>query len=361
MLTDTQKNTMMRTVAKDAGIETDLIDVQEIDSSLSYGEAKAELLGKFMRLNSNIDMIQIEKTEIDYQKEVLKLEAEVTANHKKDIEAIKKSTTPQIDKYFWAMRALIKTVVKSDELHSLILIGASALGKSFNTINALVTMGYTPDEDFVVVSSYITPLELYTLLHNNAEKIIIFDDLFKLFSNDISKGILMSALWAVTPHRIVQYTSSTSKLDIPKKFEFKGNILFLTNFFPKDFDALKTRCLWYEIKLSFADRVKICYEMCKKRKIPLHIMEWIEEEFDESYDLNLRTPIKVFNIFKHNPDNWKEIAKTQFVGDEELAIVKELLDKAVPVAEKILEYKRETGRSRRSYYRMVKKLRELRK
>lgn len=316
------------------------------------------LLRKYSKIYGDVEKSDVERAEIEQQKENIRLEKQAEQEHRKQIKKLKSEKKTNLDKHFWEAKALIKTVVNSDEIHSLILKGASALGKSYNTIKTLVDMGLELDEDFIVVNSYITPLELYHLFYENQDKTMIFDDIFKLFSNEKSKGLLMSALWSATEKRMVQYKSS--KLDIPKKFEFKGNIIFLTNKFPDNFKALKTRCLWYDIKIPFKQRIEMCYSICKIREIPMEVMDWIKSEFNESYEINLRTPIKIYNIYKENPEKWKQIAQTQFKSDEELSIVKDLVDSAITISEKISEYKKQTGKSRRSYYRRVKELTEMR-
>jgi len=358
MVTEKQAKTIANSVAKEVGIESDLIDTQKIDLSLGYLEAKEELLNQYAQLSTkaNITKDALLKNELQKAQSDKRYIKHLESEQRKEIEEIKNTTTTHINKHFAPIQELIKTMISSKEIHSLLLLGEPGLGKSFQAIYTLTQQNKRLNEDYIIISSYITPLQLYEMMYEHRDKIIIFDDVFKLMDNPICKGILMSALWSVTPTRIIQYYTSSDKRTAPDKFEFSGKVVFITNELPSNIVALKSRCLWYEIRLSFKERIKICYEMCKKRGIPQMIMEWIEQMFDESYDLNLRTPIKVHQIHQSNPSNWEKIAATQFEADPEIKIMNTLLKSGKPVKDQIREFQAETGRSRRHYFYLKKRL-----
>jgi len=355
MISPKQRQQIIGVVAREVGISTDLIDEHHIDSSLSYGEAKELLLDKYRVLQTDLKISkeQLEQQEAEMiSKEFKHLQTE----QQKEITNIKQKTNPEINKYFFKVQELIKTVVKSKTIHGLLLLGCAGIGKSFQVIYTLNKMGKKLEEDYIIISSYVTPMELFKVMYNNKDKIIILDDIFSTLKNDISRGLLMSATWSVIEKRVVQYISSTSKLEAPKKFEFTGKILFLTNQVPKDIEPLKSRWIWYDIRLSHKEKIKLCYELCKKKEIPLEIMDWIEETLDESYDVSMRTPLKVYDIYLSNEKDWKQLAKTQFSCDEDLKLVRELLNEPLTTNERIKKFTEECGKSRATYFRVAKQL-----
>src|SRR3990167_9633619 len=137
-----------------------------------------------------------------------------------------------IDEKFHDVRQLVKALINSKEINGLIVIGSPGLGKTTNVINELDANKLKENKDYVVFTGYMTPLTLYAQLYINQDKIIVFDDIMKLFDDDKNKGFLQAALWNPKGKRIVNYGSTSNKLEVPSKIEFKGKIIWCTNKFP---------------------------------------------------------------------------------------------------------------------------------
>jgi len=169
------------------------------------------------------------------------------------------------DNYFLELRDLIQVVAQGYE-HALIVVSKGGLGKTYVTLKELGRNG----NDFVYYNTYTTPLELYEFLYANAnDKLIVLDDVEGILTDRKSISILKSALWGINGKRIISYFSNTPMLKAPQQFMFNSRIIMLFNQFPLNgrfkpiMEALKTRCLYYEINFGYFTKLKILFEIAK--------------------------------------------------------------------------------------------------
>ena len=192
---------------------------------------------------------------------------------------------------------------------------------------------------------------------NKDNRIIVFDDIMKLFENELSKGILLSALWNPSGKRIVNYYSTTEKLTVPKTFEFNSKIIWCVNNLPEELQNIKSRCYFYEMAFNYKEKLNIMYEIAKLKKIPFEIIDFIKANTNEAYEnIDFRLPTKLFNIYKHHSKNWEKLAVSLLKPDENLQMVRELLSKSATVNEAVQEFIIETGKSRATFFRYKKEL-----
>ena len=84
--------------------------------------------------------------------------------------------------------------------------------------------------DFVYLNTYTTPLALYKYLYDNKDKLIVLDDVMGLFNNEKTLALLKSALWEVDGKRLITMNTTSRLLEgYPLIFEFKGQVIFLSN------------------------------------------------------------------------------------------------------------------------------------
>jgi hypothetical protein len=265
--------------------------------------------------------------------------------------------TPDIDRYFTTAKEYIRTLLKARHIHALILEGESGLGKSYVTVQTLTENGLKLNSDFIIINTYVTPLELHELLYKHSNKIIVFDDIANLFESSTSLGILLSALWSPTKKRIVSYLSSTNKLRAPLQFEFKGKIIILTNKLPQELETIKSRCFYLSLNFKFEERIKLIYEICKINRIPLEIADFIKEHTSAAHNLNFRLPFKLFEIYRQNGNNgWDKLALQQLEVSEERAILLDILKSGKSVRQQVLDWIERTGLSRATYFRYKRQL-----
>lgn len=296
------------------------------------------------------------KKEID-EKDIeatVKYVQEVEADFEKSIQELKGKTTNILDNYFKTVKENTEVLMKSEKINGYILRGGTAIGKSYGVIQSLAQFDLKNEENYIVLTSHITALELYQYLYKNNGKIIVCDDVMLLFKDDIKKGMLLSALWSPTGKRVVEYHTSSSKLKVPPKFEFTGKIIVICNNFPKELESLKSRCLYQDLVFNVKQKKEIICEICKLENIPMEIFDFIKENCDEStQNLNFRLPIKIHEIYKNKNENWRELALTQIEGEKKIYIIKGLLNSGKSKSEMLEDWEKATGLKRSRMYDYV--------
>jgi len=326
-------------------IEEDAIDWKSIlDSSMTEKE-NLEMLEEYLsKINPNhLELPTMGEISEEDARAMVKYVGEVNKEFESSIQEMKGKTTDVLEKYFSSVRKNTEILVNS-KIDGYILKGETAIGKSYAIIQTMARMGLKVEEDYVVLSSHITALELYHFLYRNNGKIIICDDVMSLFKDDIKKGMLLASLWNPTGKRIVEYHTSSNKLKVPPKFEFNGKVVIICNNFPKELESLKSRCLYQNLNFSVKQKKEIILEICKINKIPMEIFDFINLNCDETtQNLNFRLPIKLNEIYKHNPENWEELSLIQIEKDEKMEIMKSLMEKGLSRKEMFEEWREKSG------------------
>lgn len=330
------------------------------DSSLTVEENLKNIIG-------SEKTFRFDKGEMEYwdslaekeEKEYLKSLIE------RDLEAIKNSSSVELDKYYAKLKSMLNILVNNDEIYSLFLIGDIGTGKTFNTIRFLVERNIP----FEYVVGNISPLEMYHILYENKNGLIIFDDTQALIRNKQSLSILLSALWSATGHRIIEWRTTSRKLKAPSIFEFCGKIIFCLNEIPQDVDirTLLSRCFTYELSFDYYTMLKIMYEIAKlphkhlTKEERIMIVDFIRDNSSPATkDFNLRLQKKIEIIYRYDKENWKELALELLKPDSDLLLVKQLVEKNIKVKDAVKEWCELTGKSRRSFFYYKSKLEKVR-
>ncbi len=377
MLTEFQKKLLKKYVERqfnEANTDSQSFDLEaHIDNSLSYSENKKLITEKLKELGiitvekrySRISKKAIKEEEERMMLEQIKKQEEESRElQQKAIEKILKSP-PNIKKYFAIPRKLIYSFLspKQKDISGLILKSETGLGKSRMCMDIFNEKKWVLDKDYAVLSGYVTPLELFIFLYKNRDKkVILLDDIAKMFDNELSKGLLLSALWNPSGKRFVTYLSSTEKLvdedgnAIPRTFPINTKMIWCLNDLPNELENIKSRCYFYELKFNYKTKIRIIYEICKLEKIPIEIAHFIRDNTNEAYQIDFRLPLKLYGLYKTQKEDWQNLAKAILQPDEELLIIKEALSKYSSVNEAIQEFINKTGRSRATFFRRKKLL-----
>jgi len=337
---------------KKRGIEPDTIDIEAIwDSSLT----PEENYNKFKKIAGNQGEYQ--KDEVEYY-EKLAIEEErkyFMEQLRKHFEDLKKSTTPKLEEYYAELTQMVNTLVENNEIFSLFLVGKAGVGKTFNTVKALARKGV----DFQVILGNISPLELYHTLYsfNDEKSMLVFDDTQGLLANKQSMSLLLSALWSPTKERRVCWRTTSKKLKAPPQFVFKGKVIFIANRIPKYIAPTVSRCFCMEVNFNYYEILKIMLEIAKlphpklTKEERLMIWEWIRDNTDyTTKDFDLRLQKKIEIIYQHNKKNWKKLALKLINRDEELQLIKQLMESHRTVKSMVKEWTEKTGKSRRTFF-----------
>jgi len=358
----------LKKICKSYDIPDDLIDFEaRVDSKLSYEENEAHIKEFIEILASSQDNKKkiendkkVKKIEITDEKQeaerillenLRKEEQHTEQEFNKSLEKIKFESTEVLDKAFYTTRKIVETLIKSKNINGLIIKGESGLGKSYTCLKVFKDMGLRNKEEYDILASYCTPLELYNFLYENRDnKILLLDDIMKIFENELSIGILLSALWG-EGKRVVNYHTTSAKLTIPQSFIFNSKIIWCLNKLPRGLENIKSRCFFYTLEFDYKEKIMLLYELAKIRKIPLAVADFIYQNSDEmTPNLDFRLLLKVYDIKQNNVD-WEKIANSLLNKNEKLATAKKILMTGTYMKDMLKEWEEKTGLSPRQLYR----------
>jgi hypothetical protein len=198
--------------------------------------------------------------------------------------------------------------VKDGTVRAMIVTGPPGVGKSMSAIG------------------------LYSKLYHYSEKgnVVVFDDCDSVLLDDLSLNILKAALDS-SKKRTISWNTDSRMLrqeGVPDKFEFKAGAIFITNIkfenvrskkLQDHLAALESRCHYIDLQMD-TEREKVlrikqitqdgmldCYDFEGNEKE--EIIEYIMTERAKMRELSLRTVLKVADLRKSFPNNWKSMAE----------------------------------------------------
>lgn len=209
-------------------------------------------------------------------------------------------------------------MVIDGEIASAIVTGEGGLGKSFVVMKALKDKGLVEDEHFSVIKGFATPKALYSTLWTNKDKIIVFDDCDSVLKDPTAVNILKGALDSYDKRTVSWLQKGFMQTDIPNSFEFKGNVIFISNMSADKLDqAVKSRSITIDLSMSIEDKLERMrfilpsilpdYNMNLKKEV----MNFLNKYAYDALEFNVRTLqqcIKVAHSYNGSPE-WKEAAK----------------------------------------------------
>lgn len=136
---------------------------------------------------------------------------------------------------YWAEKVLEGTC------SGLAIVGPGGVGKTFAVEKLLEKRGINYEERGK--NSHITPLALYQTLYSHREEaLLLLDDIEHIYKQEVSVGLLRSALWGKKlPNgrrkRVVTYSTSKD-IKVPDRFEYKGGIVIIGNRIPRREDPI---------------------------------------------------------------------------------------------------------------------------
>lgn len=344
------------------GVDYDNIDLTMLfDSKLNITE-NLELIKEIGHISNLPDKEKVtnemkemeEKNLIEYQKQLKKEEDDF----KRKILAGK--TDEVFNNFFKGVYVKMDTINNSKKIHGLMVIGDAGIGKSFNIRSKLIKDGFTEmgKKKYVLQKGHITPLDFYHLGFENPDSVLIIDDIENILENKVSYSLLLAML-ETDNKRIVQYKTTSEKLEVSKFFEFKGKLIICLNRVPNThLDALNSRCYTERLSNSLKDKLELCYALARIENIPIEIVDYIKElaKPEHAIKIDLRLVQKLDEIRKNKSD-WKE--EFRKVIEDMKDIVRMIADSGIPYREQIEEFKRITGKSASSYDRIKRKLEKL--
>ena len=233
----------------------------------------------------------------------------------------------QLDKRLKGVETYVKGVASGD-VRSLIVNGHPGIGKTYSVAKFLDQYA---KGNFIILQGRVTLLALYSTLHafKNKGKVVVLDDVDSVFSDIQGLNILKAAMDTTTTRRI-HWASTTGKLNtmgLPDNFIFNGGVILISNVgfgggnsrLVTHLKALKDRSYCVPIADSGDDSLfkQICYMVLEGGLMTgLGValadqdmfLEYIDKNKDELNTISLRTVVKLVDIYKMNPADWKEMA-----------------------------------------------------
>jgi DNA-binding NarL/FixJ family response regulator len=250
--------------------------------------------------------------------------------HKTDEEIIEKTRAR-----FQVLSDMTKAV-KAGDVRAMIVTGPPGVGKSFGVEEVLTkddlfnTLGERKPR-YEIVKGAMSAIGLYAKLYefSDAKNVIVFDDCDSVLLDDLSLNILKAAL-DTSKKRTISWNTDSSMLrreGVPDRFEFKGGAIFITNIkfenvrskkLQDHLAALESRCHYIDLQMD-TDREKVLrikqivadgmldsYEFEDIQKD--EVVEFVDGNRSRLRELSLRTVLKVADLRKSFPSNWKAMA-----------------------------------------------------
>ncbi len=227
--------------------------------------------------------------------------------------------------------------VKEGTVRAMIVTGPPGVGKSFGVEEVLARddlfnqLGERKPK-YEVVKGAMSAVGLYSKLYQYSERgnVIVFDDCDSVLLDDLSLNILKAALDS-SKKRTISWNTDSRVLrseGVPDRFEFKAGAIFITNIkfenvrskkLQDHLAALESRCHYIDLQMD-TDREKVLrikqivkdgmldhYEFEDVAKDEL--IDYVVSERAKMRELSLRTVLKIADLRKSFPNNWRSMAE----------------------------------------------------
>ena len=230
--------------------------------------------------------------------------------------------------------------VKKGDVRAMIVTGPPGVGKSFGVEKVLAkhdvfaTVAQNEKlKKYEVVKGAMSAIGLYKKLYEFSDKkcILVFDDCDSVLLDDLSLNILKAALDS-SKKRTIHWNTDSRLLrseGVPNSFEFSGGAIFITNIkfehvkskkLKDHLEALESRCHYLDLTID-TEREKILrikqvvsecgmlddYEFSDLEKAVL--IDYIDDNKKKLRELSLRMVLKLADLKKSMPTNWRAVAE----------------------------------------------------
>ena len=253
--------------------------------------------------------------------------AEITAQKKES-----KSDKFNINERFEFVENLVQ-MIASGLQPSAVITGEGGLGKTYTVNKTLVASGLKDLSDvgalevastvnryksFTSIKGYSTPKGLYRTLYENKDSVVVFDDCDSILRDPVALNLLKSALDSYGK-RIISWNAESlgRDEDLPRSFEFKGRVIFISNLSQDKIDqAIRSRSMMVDLTMSEDQKIERMEVISQSteflpefpseyKKDALELIRTLKEDAKE---ISLRTLISITKIRASGNKNWKGMA-----------------------------------------------------
>lgn len=246
--------------------------------------------------------------------------------------------------------------IKKNSINLLCVKGEAGTGKSRTILNFLKERKV----NFNYFSSYTTPLYFYKLLYENRDKeVLIFDDIEGITDLKII-ALLKSLCWSPeNKEREVCYFSTTDLMKenkLPDRFTTNARIILIFNNDLRGFEAVINRGILIDFNFNFKEKLSIFEEMREVANLDTEVLNYVKTTCNESTEnLSIRSLV-ILSKLKKDGFDFKLFAKEILKNDSDSGILLKLVSKSQSINQTCLEWIKQTGKSRASFFRLKKEL-----
>lgn len=215
-------------------------------------------------------------------------------------------------------------LVGSGKANSAIVSGGSGLGKTFTIEKTLQEQG----AGYKKIAGSGSASQLYRQLFENQDALLLLDDCDSMIMDEESLNLLKAALDTGAEKRMVSWMKQNRSFeadDIPNQFEFKGQVIVITNLklegsskLAAHFDAVASRSLVFDMKMDTRKEV-----FCRLRQLaPVilsafddsereEILSFFEANLDRFKRLSIREMAKFAELY--GVENWERLCSRIFL------------------------------------------------
>jgi hypothetical protein len=226
-------------------------------------------------------------------------------------------------------------------IRAMIVSGPPGVGKSFGVETQLEKSAMFDKiagnrVRYGVVKGAMTALGLYTQLYKYSDKknILVFDDCDSVFMDDLTLNILKAALDSGKRRKICWNSDSRLLREegIPHSFNFEGSCIFITNIkfdnikskrLQDHLEALQSRCHFLDLTIDTARDMMLRIKQVDRdangglfndyhfqNNEGETVLAYMEENKAKLRELSIRMALKIADLVKISPTNWKNLAQS---------------------------------------------------
>lgn len=254
----------------------------------------------------------------------------------KEIEAMQKPATSEkfgINQRFGFVEKIVGMVATGVQ-PSTVITGQGGLGKTYTVMKTLKANGLQDYNEliqrlpagsiiqmskvFVTIKGYSTAKGLYRTLFENQNATVVFDDCDSILKDPVALNLLKGALDSYGKRIISWNAESFGKDDdLPRSFEFKGRVVFISNMDQDKIDqAIRSRSMMIDLSMTDDQKIDRMEHIAQSdeflpeytTEIKADALSLIREIKDECKEISLRTLISVAKIRAANPKDYRDLA-----------------------------------------------------